>query len=265
MDLIGQDINHAVTQLVTAGLSLPMFETSNLQQQLLDIGHLGRKTGHGFYNYSTSRADHGPTIIPASPTKVDIAAGTDLGLLQPLVQRLLDSGHKSVPTEDTHLLQLAGVNLVMHLGAPIPSDVEPTIALDLALDYSLCESLACQRSDSCSELQFKAVQDACLIGGITLLELPNQPGLPVARTLAMLANVAADAVHRQVCTVKDADQAMCFGVNYPKGPLAWADQVGLQWLAITLANLAHHIDQSRYAPCTWIEQLNQSGAKFYDQ
>jgi 3-hydroxybutyryl-CoA dehydrogenase len=113
-------------------------------------------------------------------------------------------------------------------------------------------------------LQFKIVRDAFATTGIDLLELPNQPGLPVTRTLAMLANVAADAVQRQVCTVSDADLAMRFGVNYPLGPLAWADQVGLEWLITTLNNLALHVDQNRYTPCDWIRQLHQAGAKFYD-
>lgn len=265
MDLIGLDVNHAVTQLVTTGLSLPMFEISSLQQQFLDAGHLGKKTGRGFYDYadSSSPARSSVSVTPAS-VQVDMVISADLGWLQPLAQRLLDSGHRTVSVVEQGFLQLAGVSITPHLGAPLPSHAGPTIALDLAFDYGLCKSLACQRSDSCSKLQLKTVRDAFATIGIELVELPNQPGLPVTRTLAMLANVAADAVQRQVCTVSDADLAMRFGVNYPLGPLAWADQVGLEWLLTTLNNLALHVDQNRYTPCDWIRQLHQSGARFYD-
>ena len=50
--------------------------------------------------------------------------------------------------------------------------------------------------------------------------------MAVMRTVAMLANEAADAVNQGVCSAAAVDIAMQKGVNYPRGPLAWADAVG---------------------------------------
>ncbi len=52
MDLIGNDVNHAVTtSLYEAFQHAPRFRPSPMQADKVARGELGRKTGKGFYNY----------------------------------------------------------------------------------------------------------------------------------------------------------------------------------------------------------------------
>jgi 3-hydroxybutyryl-CoA dehydrogenase len=71
--------------------------------------------------------------------------------------------------------------------------------------------------------------------GFTVTRLDDVPGMAVMRTVAMLANEAADAVNQGVCSAAAADIAMQKGVNYPRGPLAWADAVGIEHIVRVLA------------------------------
>jgi 3-hydroxybutyryl-CoA dehydrogenase len=53
MDLIGNDINFAVTSsLFNAFHQDSKFRPSRIQEQKVLAGHLGRKTGKGFYDYN---------------------------------------------------------------------------------------------------------------------------------------------------------------------------------------------------------------------
>lgn len=76
--------------------------------------------------------------------------------------------------------------------------------------------------------------------------LADVPGLAVMRSVAMLANEAADAVYQGVCTPAAADAAMRLGVNYPRGPLAWADQIGLAQVHAVLLHLQATYGEDRY-------------------
>ena len=76
--------------------------------------------------------------------------------------------------------------------------------------------------------------------------IDDAPGLIVMRTVAMLANEAADAVHHGVGTAEDVDLAMLKGVNYPRGPLAWAETVGLPKIVAVMDNLADAYGDDRY-------------------
>ena len=68
MDLIGNDVNYAVTRSVFDGFyGDPRFAPSNLQLELVQAGFLGRKTGRGFYEYKAGR----PVCSPSSAERVE--------------------------------------------------------------------------------------------------------------------------------------------------------------------------------------------------
>ena len=90
------------------------------------------------------------------------------------------------------------------------------------------------------------------------------PGLAVMRTVAMLANEAADAVNQGVCSETAADSAMRLGVNYPLGPLAWADRIGAENVCNVLANLGNCYGEDRYRISPLIQRAVFAGRNIHD-
>jgi 3-hydroxybutyryl-CoA dehydrogenase len=75
------------------------------------------------------------------------------------------------------------------------------------------------------------------------------------RVIAMLINEAIDTVYLKVATREDVDLAMTRGVNYPKGLLAWGDELGLENVLSALNSLYTNYGEDRYRPCVLLKQL----------
>jgi len=84
------------------------------------------------------------------------------------------------------------------------------------------------------------------------------------RVLTMLINEAADALFWQVATRDDIDLAMTKGVNYPKGLLAWADEIGLDVVFRQIESLQDEYREDRYRPSPLLKRLSKAGKKFYE-
>jgi len=84
------------------------------------------------------------------------------------------------------------------------------------------------------------------------------------RILAMLINEAADAVYMNVATVKDIDLAMTNGVNYPKGLLKWADEIGISVVMDWMFELYSMYREDRYRPNPLLKRMAREGETFYD-
>ncbi len=86
----------------------------------------------------------------------------------------------------------------------------------------------------------------------TVLPEPNRDPILgqkiLDRILAMLINEAFDAVFMQVASPEDVDKAMTKGVNYPKGLLEWAEEIGLEKVLKQLEDLFAEYGEDRYRP-----------------
>jgi 3-hydroxybutyryl-CoA dehydrogenase len=99
---------------------------------------------------------------------------------------------------------------------------------------------------TCGDAAYAAAVGTLQAAGIAVSPLDDVAGLAVLRTVAMLANEAADAVVQVVASPEAIDLAMQKGVNYPRGPLAWADAIGVGIVRDAIANLAAHYGEDRY-------------------
>jgi 3-hydroxybutyryl-CoA dehydrogenase len=83
------------------------------------------------------------------------------------------------------------------------------------------------------------------------------------RILSMLINEAADAVFLKIATKEDIDLAMTKGVNYPKGLLRWADEIGIDNVLKQLQDLQEEYGEDRYRPSPLLKKMVKENKNFY--
>ena len=79
------------------------------------------------------------------------------------------------------------------------------------------------------------------------------------RIIAMLINEAYDAVLMQVASPSDVDLAMMKGVNYPKGLLAWSEEIGPSEILAQLNSLYERYGEDRYRPNALLKDRVNAG------
>ncbi len=179
MDLIGIDVNFAVTQSVyEANFGEPRFRPHPIQQRMVQQERLGRKAGKGFYRY-----EYGEAVDRPEPQKV--------------MEELADLADGGV--------EAAARFLRGHAGAPEAAD----------------------------------------------RVLP--------RVLGMVMNEAVFTLGYGIADREDIDTAMRLGTNWPEGPLAWAEQVGLEPLLLLMDGLYEAFRQERYRAAPLLRRLVREG------
>lgn len=83
------------------------------------------------------------------------------------------------------------------------------------------------------------------------------------RILVMLINEAAEACHYNIASVADIDMAMTKGVNYPKGLLLWADEMGISEVVNQLDDLFEAYHDGRYRCSVLLRKMASKNLNFF--
>ena len=258
MDLIGHDVNFAVTNSVfNAYFGDKRFTPSITQQELVSAGRLGRKSGQGFYDYRENAVKPLAKVAPACAKPKAIKLSEDTTLCQDLRSRLEKAGVEVVSANSNinapTLLITDGRTATIRAK---DENISSLAVFDLVKDMKTSERVGISFADSTSDTDKAAIIGALQSAGLQVSLLDDVAGLVGMRTVCMLANEASDVVTQGIASAKDIDSAMKFGTNYPIGPMTWAEQIGIKHVACVLNNLKNHYGEERYRLSPYILRKN---------
>ena len=81
----------------------------------------------------------------------------------------------------------------------------------------------------------------------------------LGRIVCQVINECAFALGEGVGSAQDIDTGMVLGLNYPRGPLAWADEIGLDHVLAVLDGLWEEYREERYRPAPELKRLVRAG------
>jgi len=90
--------------------------------------------------------------------------------------------------------------------------------------------------------------------GLEAVRVPDTPGLVRARMICSLINEAVFALDQKIASAEDIDTAMRLSCSMPQGPLAWADEIGLDVVLGTLMGMYEFWGEERYRPAPLLKQ-----------
>jgi 3-hydroxybutyryl-CoA dehydrogenase len=290
IDLVGVDVNLAVSQTVFESFfQAPRFRPHLIQQQMVRAKLLGRKTDHGFYEY----VDGKPTAKdqPATPSR-EVPQPVAIDGTGPLVDALRTAAREAgiTLTDD-----LTHARLV--IGAAVGAIEIRRLAIRKLLEVidPACEVVVHCGPYSCTELvsTLRARESVAgfnfigEFGNATLIELArgwagrpsavtageaffaalgkataqvnDSPGMVLSRITSCIANEGLIALHEGLATREAIDTAVKLGANHSRGPLDWAELIGLDTVLQTLRTLQTELGDT-YAPAPRLRRLVQSGA-----
>jgi 3-hydroxybutyryl-CoA dehydrogenase len=110
-----------------------------------------------------------------------------------------------------------------------------------------------------AEKYVAAVEELFTSLGKETVRVKDAAGLTFPRILSLIINEAARSLDEGVARAEEIDVAMRLGVNYPKGPLRWADEIGLDEVYAVLEGLQRETGDDRYRPAPLLKRLVAAG------
>jgi 3-hydroxybutyryl-CoA dehydrogenase len=129
-----------------------------------------------------------------------------------------------------------------------PASSSPSPTADAAVDL-----------DSPSDQALRAAEAVWKSLDLEPVWVADSAGLVLPRILACLANEAFFALMEGAANAEDIDRAMKLGTRYPRGPLEWAEIIGLDQVLATMDALAAEQGEERYRAAPLLRRMVAGG------
>jgi 3-hydroxybutyryl-CoA dehydrogenase len=283
MDLVGVDTGLDVSRsFYEQSFGEPRWRPSPITARVVAAGRFGRKSGHGYYDYSAGPGRH----RPPDPEPPDPGGGRGLIVIaghSPLAHALVDaasgagwdvaSPESAQEREPPFLILDVGFGEDLHVplqGGPQAICCAPASltmmdpgggavgfhALPPLEEASVVELT---RGPDTAESAASAVERFFATLGKHPVWVADAPGLVLGRIVCQVINEAAFAVAEGVGSAADVDAGMVHGLNYPRGILHWADEIGLDHVLAVLDGLYEERREERYRAAPLLRSLVMSG------
>jgi 3-hydroxybutyryl-CoA dehydrogenase len=299
MDLVGIDTGLEVSRsFFEQSFGEPRWRPSPVTARYVAAGMYGRKSGRGYYDYSAGAGAHRPpdpeALQPAPPGHgegvVVIAGGGPLaedlraaarragyevrsphdptgGVLPaltvdcepaPAPARRAGGGR---PERHVQPPPQGGVHLLL-VGAGSLSALDSAgsaVGFHLIAPLADARLVELTRGEGSSPLAAARAERFFAAIGKHVEWVGDGPGLVLGRILCLVINECAFALGEGVGGARDIDAGMVLGLNYPRGPLEWADAIGLDRVLALLEALCDEYREERYRPAPALRRLVRAG------
>ena len=275
MDLVGIDTGFQVAQSFTElSFGEPRWRPNPIQARMVAAGRLGRKTGRGYYDYSSG--PHRPEDPePPEPGGGDgrgvvitgrgrlaegmraraAAAGFDVRehAAEPWLAVLLEWDPELLPVE----IRSPRVRLCLQSLAEQRDPEAAGFMLLPPLEAPRLVELARTRATP-ADTADRAEQFFSALG-LHPEWVADAPGLVLGRMVSQLVNEAAFAIGEGVGSADDIDAGLEIGLSHPRGPVAWSEAIGTFECLELLGGVWEERREDRYRPAPLLRQAAVSG------
>lgn len=254
LDLTGIDVNYPVSEIVHKGYWYdPRLKSTPLHESLYLGGRYGRKTGQGFHRYDAEGRKLAAAPAPAPPA----AKPARVILPEPeegLVALAVAAGVATQAPDDgaSPILVAPWGEDCTATAVRLGLDARRTVAVDLSFDTS--RRITLMTAPGADPAAAEAAAALMAAAGRAVTRIKDSPGFIAQRITAMIANLGAEMAQMGLASPADIDKAMQLGLNYPLGPLGFADRIGVKRTHEIMCRLFESIGSDRYRPSLWLRR-----------
>ncbi|MBD3233562.1 MAG: 3-hydroxybutyryl-CoA dehydrogenase [candidate division Zixibacteria bacterium] len=110
-----------------------------------------------------------------------------------------------------------------------------------------------------SDETYKIIEEFASDLGKTAISVSEYPGYVTTRIIVPMLNEAMHVLMERIASADDIDKAIKLGFGLNIGPLALADQMGLDEVMSWMENLLNELSEHKYNPCPLLRKMVRAG------